>query len=75
MLCENVANEKMVVFKLSPELGDGQSVFVEASVENVLSAVRTFCEYALAGEHEAGEHCRIEIGEMNRLEFKSLPDL
>jgi hypothetical protein len=73
--CENAAKERIRVFNLSPQLGDGSTITVESSVDIVLERMKEFCEYAIAGEYEPGEFCKVEIAELSRLEFETLPEL
>ena len=64
----------MLVFKLCPELGDGQSSSIVADPDDVASAIREWAKARKDGNEE-DEMCTIETVEMTEADFDALPML
>ncbi len=58
-------------YKLSEELGDGQSPQIVANLDEMLTAITDWFAY----EVEPGEGFEVEVVEMAQAEFEALPEL
>ncbi len=63
-----------LMFKLSPELGDGQSSSIVKNIDHAIEAVRAWMEDRKHGD-DIGEECQIECVEMTEAEIAALPEL
>lgn len=64
--------EKKIVFKLSPELGDGSSYTIVDNIEQAIEAIKAWAENA---RDYVGDEIKIEVAEMTKKEIDALPDV
>jgi len=68
-------SDKTIMFKMSPELSDGQNNCIAPGVDYVLATVRTWLEEAKAGNYSVGEGFKIEVLEMSQADFDRMATL
>ena len=64
---------KEVMFKISPELNDGDSFGVCRTVQELLDSVKAWAEM-IKEEELSGESCEVSTIEMTKEEYDSIPE-